>query len=288
MENAQLNLNMKKSAEALVLSLKKAGVQAIPAMDVGFALDVSGSYEDEHKDGSTQKLLNRLIPWAMVFDPDKKADVMTFSGGKYNVVNVGPVTPDTCHNLIRGKVIGGKGWGGSTDYSYVLNAFFELFGWTPVAPAPAVAPTQAASVVPAPQKKKGFWAKLFGSAEDPVAVVPAVAPPAPVEAPTDVEETHAAQPSIIFVNTDGENYDKAQTRAVLEKAAAEHYGAFVFFIGVSNQNPDYTFLESLNAELPNVSFVNAGILQEFIEQTDEELNKVLLTPKLLNWIKASV
>ncbi|MFO1337901.1 MAG: hypothetical protein U1F53_06625 [Burkholderiaceae bacterium] len=58
-----LQLNLEKSKATLQLCLQKAGIVQPPAMDMGVLLDVSGSFEDEHQDGTTNRLLTRLVPW---------------------------------------------------------------------------------------------------------------------------------------------------------------------------------------------------------------------------------
>src|SRR4051812_26480201 len=118
-----LQLNLQKSAQALRLNLAKRGIVAPPQADLAFNMDVSGSFEDEHRDGLTQTLLTRLVPWGMVFDPDKKLDVFTFSDGPDHVHHVGDITEATVDSYIENRIIGRvPGWCRGTDYSYVLEA----------------------------------------------------------------------------------------------------------------------------------------------------------------------
>ena len=119
-----LTLNLEKSRAALKLSLEKKGVVTPPRMDVGFALDVSGSYEDEHRDGLTNDLLTRLVPWALTFDPDAKLDLATFSDGERGVVALPAVTAANYLGYVNRHVIDRvDGWCGGTDYRHVLAHF---------------------------------------------------------------------------------------------------------------------------------------------------------------------
>ena len=141
-------LNLEKGKEALKLVLQKKGITTVPSADLAFVLDVSGSFRGEHNDGTTQTLLERLVPWGMLFDPDQKLDVFTFSDGEENAYHVGDITPDTCDGYIENNIINAvPGYGGCTDYSYVLEAVLKNFGWI--------------------AEKQGFMSKLFGGANKP-------------------------------------------------------------------------------------------------------------------------
>lgn len=123
-------LNLEKGKEALKLSLEKRGVATPPSADLAFVLDVSGSFDHMHRSGATQQLLERLVPWGMLFDPDQKLDVFTFSNGSENAVRVGDITPATCGDYIQNKIIGRvAGYGCGTDYGYVIEKVLQQFGW---------------------------------------------------------------------------------------------------------------------------------------------------------------
>lgn len=141
-----MNPALEKGKAALKEVLAKHSITNIPAADVAFALDVSGSFHHAHVDGTTQKLLEKLVPWGMVFDPDQKLDVFTFSDGESHAVHVGEITPDTCEGYIKEEIINEvDGYNGGTDYHYVIKAMLENFGWAP--------------------KAKGLFGGLFGKKE---------------------------------------------------------------------------------------------------------------------------
>ena len=139
-----INLNLEKSSETLKLCLQKAGLHTPPEVEVCFNMDVSGSFEREHKLGYTNALMNRMVPWGMVFDPDKKLDLFTFSDGNSHAYYVGEVTSDNCQDYIANNVCDKvPGWNCGTDFSYVLKKNLEQFGWEG-------------------KKEQGFFSRLFG------------------------------------------------------------------------------------------------------------------------------
>lgn len=120
-------LDLKKAEESLKLNLQKKGIHTAPSAELAFVLDVSGSFHDEHRDGLTQTLLERLVPWGMLFDPDKKLDVFTFSSVDHYV---GDITPETTDGYIRREIIDRvPGYRGATEYGPVLLRTLKHFGW---------------------------------------------------------------------------------------------------------------------------------------------------------------
>jgi len=243
-----LQLNLEKSKASLQMCLQKAGVSQPPAMDMGVLLDVSGSFEDEHRDGTTNKLLSRLVPWGLTFDPDGKLDLTTFSNGPAHVQRVGSVTAQNYEDFVQRQVIGRvRGWNGGTDYSYGIEDFLRLFGW-----------------LDNEGKTPGFLGKLFG--EKPVA---------PVE----------RRRSLVTVITDGENNDAARTREVLRRSQARHDEVYFLFIGVSNQGSSFPFLEEIGDEFDNTGLVVVPEIRQFVRMEDDALNEMLLLDELVTWLK---
>ncbi|WP_144630468.1 VWA domain-containing protein [Bordetella genomosp. 13] len=243
-----LALNLEKSAKSLVLSLEKAGIVTPPVLEVGFGLDVSGSFEDEHMDGTTSELLTRLIPWGLAFDPDRKLDVFTFSNGERNAHHVGDVNAQNYQDYVRRNIAGKvPGWNGGTDYSYLIERTLEHFGW-------------------AQAKQPGFFGRLMGRKA----------------------ETAAGQRkrSVIFIATDGENSDKARTIDVLRASEARQDKVYFIFLGVSNQGSRFPFLESLGDQFSNTAFVAIPDLRKFVAMSDEDLNAQLIGDELLAWFGA--
>jgi hypothetical protein len=260
-----LQLNLEKSKSALVLNLQKAGIMTPPALEVGIAMDVSYSFDDEHREGITDSLLTRLVPWGLTFDPDKKLDVFTFSDSERGVHELGSVDasnyfgylpreffgvdisvyPRGVPSNIRGRT---PGYNGATDYSYVIERMLKHFGW-------------AGDTV----KKAGFLGGLLGQKDKTIA--------------------GAKKRSLVIVITDGDNADKTRTLQILEQSEKRKDEVYFLFIGVSNQGSSFPFLERIGDKFGNTGFVAISDLNRFVAQSDDELNAALLDQELLDWLK---
>ena len=250
-----LKLNMLKDGEKkLRLNLTKRGVHAPPPADVAIVIDVSGSFEGEHTDGTIQSLLERLVPWGMVFDPDKKLDVFTFSDGAGHAHHVGEITPETTEGYVRNAIVNRvPGWRGGTDYSFVLESAMRNFGWLP-------------SQEEAKPSGGGFFAGLFGKKS----------------APVPVQTTK--RPSIVLFITDGDNSDKDRTRQVLRASQDRHDQIYFLFIGV-NRSLDFPFLKQIGDEFDNTGLAVIKDIRGLMRADDDVLNDMLIGDELLTWLK---
>jgi hypothetical protein len=252
-----LSLDLNKAESKLKLDLAKLGVNPAVQMEVCFDLDVSGSYDDEHRDGQTQRLLERLVPLSMVFDPDKQMDVFTFSDGLRHVHHAGFITPATVDGFIKNVIIDRvPGYNGRTDYSYVLERNLEHFGWKE-ATAPA-------------QKSGGFFSRLTSSPK-------AAAPTTPA----------AKRRSLVLFNTDGSNDDEPRTRQVLRDSQQRQDGVYFLFIAYANQGARFPFLQKIGDEFDNTGLITINNLNQWLNQSDEEINNQLLGDELVRWLKAA-
>jgi hypothetical protein len=244
-----LEFNLEKATEALVFNLQKAGVVTPPELEVGIAMDVSKSFEDEHDSGITTDLTTRLIPWGLAFDPDKKVDICSFSDGPNHVVDVGPITEKNYIGFMHKNVIGMvDGWNGNTDYSYFIAHYLRLFGWLPTV------------------KKAGFIASLFGG--------------------KDTVVQGEKRKSLVLAITDGANADQRETEQILRESQARGDEVFFLFLGVSNQRGSFPFLRKLERDFNNVGFVAIENLAQFVSLSNDELNERLISDKLIAWLKA--
>lgn len=247
-----LTLDLNKSAQRLRLNLDKAGVHADVKAELIFDIDVSGSFEHEHEEGTTSVLVERLVPYGMVLDPDGKMDVFTFSDGGRNVHHVGVVTPDDAEGYLKRNVVGRvPGWRGGTTYSYVLERNLQHFGWLPQ------------------EQGAGFLSRFFG---------------------LSVPERPPAQQkrSLVIFVTDGENNeaDNARTMRVLQASQDRGDRVYFLFLGFCDTNPDFKFIKAIAQRFDNTSAVVIQDLEGFIALSDEELNARLLRPELLEWLRS--
>ena len=200
-----LQLDLTKAAHALRVSLDKAGVAADVQAELILDIDVSGSFEHEHEEGTTNQLVARLVPWGMVLDPDRAVDVFTFSHGPDSAHHVGTVTAKDAAGFVLDRIVGRvPGWSGGTDYSYVLERNLQHFGW-----------------LPAPAAKQGWISRFLGLS------TPSATP-------------RARKRSIVIFITDGENSDAVRTEAVLRASQDRGDDVYFLFMGACEHDVDFS------------------------------------------------
>jgi hypothetical protein len=248
-----LSLDLNKAAQSLRLSLDKAGVHPDVKAELIFDIDVSSSFEHEHEEGNTSVLLERLVPYGMVLDPDGQMDVFTFSDGERHAHYVGVVTPEDSESYLQREVVGRvPGWSGGTTYSYVLERNLQHFGW-----------------LPQKEQQPGFFSRFFSR---------------PVTEHAAVQKKR----SIVVFVTDGENHesDEERTIRVLEESQKRGDSVYFIFLGFCDTNPDFKFIRTIAERFNNTAAVIIQDLAGFIALSDEELNTRLLGPELLAWLKS--
>jgi hypothetical protein len=254
-----LKMDLDKSAKSLKLALSKAGVTPDIQAEISMDIDVSGSYDDELRDGMVNMLVGRLVPWAMVFDPDKQMDIFTFSSGKGSAHHAGTVTPDTWEGFVQNKIVNRvPGYGGGTEYSHVLEKNLKHFGWL----ADDDAKTDS--------RPRGLFGRLFGGRRN----------------TEQAAASRARKRSIILFNTDGSNNDKERTRQVLRDSQNRRDKVYFLFLAYSNQAETFSFLKDIGDEFSNTGMVAIRNLDWFVSQSDDELNNELLNDELITWLKA--
>ena len=60
-------------------------------------------------------------------------------------------------------------------------------------------------------------------------------------------------------------------------------GAYLLFLGISNQGSRFPFLESIGDKFRNTGFVSIPNLRKFVQMSDEEINQQLIGDELLAW-----
>ncbi|MBU1306861.1 MAG: VWA domain-containing protein [Alphaproteobacteria bacterium] len=246
-----LQLDLRKSADKLRLSLDKAGVAPNIKAELIFDIDVSGSFEHEHEEGTTSKLISRLVPYGMVLDPDGKMDVFTFSNGRTSAYHVGTVTPDDADDYILRNVVDRvPGWKGGTEYSHVLERNLQHFGW-----------------LPTEDTIGSLISRFFGKEKS----------AAPVK-----------KRSVVIFVTDGENdpADNVRTFSILEASERRGDQVYFLFMGACEHDVDFKFLRTIAARFKNTGVVIVRDLDGFVDLSDEEINAQLLGPELLEWLRS--
>jgi hypothetical protein len=294
-------ISLEKASDALKVSLAKRGINRPPEAEIALVFDVSGSYLDEHRNGTTQQIMEGVVPWGVVFEPDGKIDVFTFSDGAVSAHHVGDVTVDSHEGFIQDHVVGQvPGWGGGTDYSHVIDLVLRHFGWLPQKNRPT----------PRGGRRSPYWDwalavlvtilasgaligylifGMMGAIFLPPAIIAVVAvdnlwramqkPAKPTVAFT------AARPTIVLFVTDGQNQDAQCTREVLRESRRRGDQIFFIFLGVGYER--FPFLEALSQELDNVSFARIPDSAAFTRASNEEVNDLLISNKLVDWLRAN-
>lgn len=262
-----LVMNLEKleaTKSKLSMCLEKAGIFKPPVVELCFVLDVSRSYTDMHvpprhgQPSVTEKLVERITPWGMLFDPDKKLDVVTFSNGKKNAVHVGAITEENYTTFIGDYVVECQGWDGGTDYSYAITKCLQLFGFVPEDE------DEVKEV-----KTPGLFSRLFG--------------PKTAEATVQLD-VPLKRKSLVLFNTDGENSDVKETERVLKESEARGDQIYFIFLGVNADVRKFEFIQCLADKYSNVNFHHVKDYEKFVDMSDEDLNAILLTEEFLAWI----
>lgn len=110
-----MSLDLRKQ---IVLDLKKTkGIET--KAQVVVAMDYSGSMSSMYKDGTVQRLVERLFPLALGFDDNEELDFYLFHNGH---VALPSVTKSNYATYIKDNVDGSMG---GTSYAPVLRAIAD-------------------------------------------------------------------------------------------------------------------------------------------------------------------
>ena len=246
-----LQFNLEKSTEALSFALAKHHVGVILPCQVHMVMDVSGSFRDEHRDGYTQQLLNRFVPFSMLFDQDKVLDSYAFGS---NAKQLPEITESNYASYISKHMpINGVG-GCSTDYADAFRLMVES----------CQAPSVSTQVV---RRASGLLGKLFGKTETVTEQA----------ATSRTQEKH-----LFFFVTDGDPDSEQEARDVLKQLVQDNI--FIVFISI-NSRP-VRFLETF-ATQPYAMYLNytPSQLRTLADVSDAELyGQLLAAPQLTTWM----
>lgn len=248
---------LEKAVENLQLELKKRDVDQIIPCQVKLAMDVSGSFDDEHRGGYTQDLLNRFIPFSLVFDKDGVIDSYTFAT---RCGHLPLITEQNFDNYICNEVINCAGYNGGTLYTPVLKMIAE-----DVSPKDVVISGKEAKPV-------GFLGKLFGKKG------------------SEATETQVVkgekEKELIFFVTDGEAEDTNRAKQFLTDLDKDN----LFFVFISVGERDISIFKDSFEDTPNSIYLRftKKELKDLHTLTDEEIYSKLLKPSLIAWMDKEV
>lgn len=238
-------LSLSKREEKFALSLSKKSITKIIAC-VGCAFDVSGSMDNEYRDGLMTEFCARLMPLGLRFDDNGEIDNWAFDSGVYDL---GPITKDNYETYIQSTVQ--PLVGGSTNFAPMLRSVYDHYfkGRTET----------KTNVV-----KKGFFG--FGSK---------------TETETITHEAAAGDKPVYFlVQTDGENYDKSETERLL--AQLEKTSIYIQFVGIGTDTT-FQFIKDMGDKFSNVGFFHVPNLSKI---SDDELYANLINDEFKQFMQS--
>jgi len=190
-------LKVQKESDNIKLSLKKNGLEGIN-IDVEFIGDVSGSMHGCYdKDEPMDIVMQKLLVFASIVDPDKELAVSSFS---HEFETVGTYSVDdyeSIHEKFDSRRNGGNLWGG-TLYNCALKTLLHSKTTT----------------------TGGFFGKLFGFNKTVTEEV--------------TNEKNTTSPKIVFFLTDGaDSGDEDELYDTLQQIV-DNTNTFVMFIGIGS------------------------------------------------------
>ncbi len=227
--------------------LRKRGAEGLKGR-VGFAMDVSGSMEDEYESGLMDAVATRIFALSARVDDDGSMDAWTFD----NVVSaLPPATVGTIDGYVKRNILDNhmiSKWHG-TSYEPPLAA--ALAKWFP--------PAREATTT------KGFLG--FGRKSNNDAVT------------AEQSAALASQPSLLVFLTDGDSDDRDKARQALEAARA--HPIYISFVGVGTDT-DFRWIREMGEAYPNVGFVPLPSLRGV---DDERLYEGLVSQEMADWFR---
>lgn len=237
-----VNLNLSK--DNLVLELTKSGVEEIITCQVSFQLDVSGSFHLEHLNGHTNNLLNRILPFALLFDKDGVLDMFSFS---HESVELEPVTKDNYVGYVKNNVMNQNNYNGwSTNYKPAFKHLVENGYKSEELYA----------------SNSGFFNKLFKKKEF---------------------KQESIGKHLSFFVTDGIPSDGYEALDYLNSNmnVIEH---FIVFISVGEGEMDYLNKNFKNKTNTDYFALSHKDLRDLSQKSDEEIYSMFLSGSLVNWM----
>ncbi len=252
-------LNLEKSAEVVLNLTKDQGIEGQRAK-VKFVVDYSGSMSQLYSNGTVQRIMERLVPVSMIFDPSQELEMWLFDDDYYKIPKL--ITPSNVagfvNNAIKGRSMG------STNYAPIIDAIANA----EIPFINKIVPRTKTIEKPA----KGFWGRLFGST-----VEETVEYNDYVKVRSEGSGSSAIPTLVIFI-TDGENDDRREAIRAITKASK--LPIFFQFVGIkSSYSCGFSFLRELDEMdgryIDNANFFEMTV-RDLTDASDEELYSRIL------------
>lgn len=201
-----------------------------------------------------QKVVNRLSAVAVKLDDNNELDVLVFDDG---VREAEAATPDKFGNYVQNCILA-KRWNmGGTNYApFIKKAVENYFD-----------PSTATAVMENAKGILGALKGIFGFGSKTEAPKPAGS-----------SKSKSGFPILCIVITDGENFDKNETTALLTQMQDKNI--YWQFVGIGHET--FSYLKETADKLPNVGFFPIENLETV---KDMELYKQLLNEEFAAWMR---
>lgn len=265
----QFVLPLEKSVEALQLALVKHDVKEIKPCQVHMVMDISGSFIDEHHDGYTQQLMNRFVPFSMLFDKDKILGSFAFGSSARQLEDI---TERNYADYIAKEMPYRNG--GTTNYA---DAFRLMLGSIDEKPVQKFV-TEHRLVTKQVAKPQSFMQKMLGKAVE----YETVEVLEPVQVPVATPPSLVKEKHLFFFVTDGSPDSEREAETMLSSLIRDE--VFIVFISI-NSRP-VNFLTKF-ARQPYAFYINytPDELHKLQNVSDEALyDSFLASQHFVNWM----
>jgi hypothetical protein len=227
------------------MTLTKKRIASI-RVQVGMAIDRSGSMDNLYRNNTMQEYVNRIIPLGLMFDDNGAVDTWAFHNSAFPT---GTITAKNTETYIRDQVL--KINPSGTAFVPVLSMIFKHY-------------FEAQQESTKALEKTGFFKSLFGQKTG---------------AYPKTNELTARDPVYLIFQTDGVNSDTTETERLL--AQYESQGIYVQFVGIGNE--DFHFIKRMADKYNNVGFF---CVKDLENTSDETLYDLLINAEFKAFMKS--
>lgn len=259
-----IKFDLTKPKEKLQFVLQKHNVTTIVPCQVHLAFDVSLSFDDEHRSGYTQQLLNRIVPFSLLFDKNQTLDSYVFGSGaqKLDDINI-----NNFNTYVRTDIQRSSLYNSGTEYLPIFRMLIDKAGPKEVKiPQPDIQ-----TIV---EKKVGIFGKMFGK-QDSVEIVSKKQP----SIITTEQEKH-----LVFFVTDGEAFDQENAKHYLNNALSSVTNPFFVFISIANKEFPFFANNYKNTAYSTYFNLTPSQLHDLQKSLDEDLYEMIISPSLEEWM----
>ena len=245
-------INLKKQAG---IELRKKNIEHVQA-HVKLIMDSSGSMYRRYNNGTVQHVVERLLGIGMNIDVNKSIEVYSFANG---FKRIGSANEDNADGFVNNVMLKKTSVGGGTNYSPVMREVLNSHGLV----TEVIRQTTE-------EPSKSFLGKLFGKTTT-----------VTTEKEVTVDKRDGI-PVFVFFITDGDNFDKNETTALIKEASDQ--GVFWQFVGIGDEE-EFAYLEHLD-NMPGRVLDNANFfgVNDITRIDDAELYRRLLN-EFPDWLK---